>query len=84
MLGKGLQIERHSGPGCLTCIGLWAARGRHKHACVVHAEGDAAADDDDDDPRPRRWNHAFVVFTAMALVVTALGFGIAEGCVCGP
>ena len=55
-----------------------------KHLCVVHAEEDAAADADDDDPRPRRWNHAFVVFTAVLLVVTALGFSIVDGCVCGP
>ena len=47
------------------------------------AEKDAAADDDDDDPRPRRWNHAFVVFTAIVLVITALSLGIVDGCLCG-
>ena len=51
---------------------------------MVHAEEGAEADADDDDPRPRRWNHAVVVFTAIILVITALGFGIVDGCLCGP
>ena len=53
-------------------------------ACMYEAEEDAAADTDDDDPRPRRWNHAFVVFTAVVLIITALGFGIVDGCLCEP
>ena len=50
----------------------------------MRAEEDAAADAADNDPRPRRWNHALVVFTAVVLVITALGFGIVDGCLCGP
>ena len=50
----------------------------------MRAEGDTAADADNDDPRPRRWNHAMVVLIATLLVSTVLGYGIADGCMCGP
>ena len=71
--------------GALPAAQPWAraACGRHQ-VSVVLAEGDAAAGADDDDPRPRRWNHAVVVLIAVMLVGGVLGYGIADGCMCGP
>ncbi len=51
---------------------------------AVRCNEGARADEDalEDDPRPRRWNHAVVVFIACAIVVGVLSYGIADGCLC--
>lgn len=70
--------------GQLPCLWLWQRVRCTKHVCLILAEGDAAAGADNDDPRPRRWNHAVVVLIAVMLVGGVLGYGIADGCMCGP
>ena len=70
--------------GHLPCHGRWQCVGVTMHVSVMRAEGDAAGGADDDDPRPRRWNHAVVVLIAVMLVSGVLGYGIADGCMCGP